>query len=88
VLTAELAGDPTAVVLADMRIVWDVPDLEPHGPDIAVILSVRQRRTWSTFDVAAEGVRPSLIVEVTSSSTASLDRSVKLEEYEQARVPR
>ena len=74
-------------MLDDVRIAWDVPDLQPHGPDIAVILGVRERRNWSTFDVAAEGVRPALIIELTSPETASIDRSSKLEEYDLAGVP-
>src|SRR5262249_25011621 len=87
VLEAQLAHDPTAVVLDDVRVAWDVPDLKPHGPDIAVILGVRARKEWSTFDVAQEGVRPALIIEITSPETAGLDRSTKLEEYEVAEVP-
>jgi Uma2 family endonuclease len=87
VLSAQLAADPTAVVLKDVRVAWDVPDLKPHGPDLAVILGVRERKNWSTFDVAAEGVRPALIIEVTSPETASIDRSTKLEEYDLAEVP-
>ena len=87
VLRARLADDPSAVVLQDVRIAWDVPDLGAHGPDIAVILGVREHRNWSTFDVAAEGVRPALIIELTSPETAALDRSAKLEEYELAGVP-
>src|SRR5688572_16019942 len=51
VFEARLSGDPTAVVLADVRIAWDVPDLGAHGPDVAVILGVRERKNWSTFDV-------------------------------------
>jgi Uma2 family endonuclease len=87
VLEAQLAGDPTAVVLDDVRVAWDHPDLKPHGPDIAIILGVRARKNWSTFDVAAEGVRPALIIEITSPETASIDRSNKLEEYDLAGVP-
>jgi Uma2 family endonuclease len=87
VLEARLADDPNAVVLDDVRIAWDVPDLRPHGPDIAVIFGVRERKNWSTFDVAAEGVRPTLIIEITSPETASIDRSTKLDEYEMAGVP-
>ena len=87
VLEAQLAHDPSAVVLDDVRIAWGVPELLPHGPDIAVILGVRERRNWSTFDVAAEGVRPALIIELTSPETASIDRSSKLEEYDLAGVP-
>lgn len=86
VLEARLAGDPTAVVLSDILVAWDVPGLRPHGPDIAVIVGVRERKEWRTFDVAAEGVRPALIVELTSPATADFDRSKKLEQYEQAGV--
>ncbi|PDW02872.1 Uma2 family endonuclease [Candidatus Viridilinea mediisalina] len=87
VFEAQLAQDPTAVVLDDVRVAWDVPDLKPHGPDIAVIIGVTQRQNWSTFDVAREGVRPALIIEITSPETASIDRSHKLEEYDIAGVP-
>jgi colicin import membrane protein len=86
VLTAQLAGDPTAVVLSDVLVIWDVPGLRPHGPDIAVILGVRERKPWRSFTVAAEGVRPALIIELTSPETPDLDRSRKLEHYEQAGV--
>ena len=51
-----------------------------------MILGARARKNWSTFDVAEEGVRPALIIEVTSPETAALDRSVKLEEYDLAGV--
>jgi len=69
VLAARLARDPTAVVLDDVRIAWDVPDLKPHGPDIMVIFGVRERKNWSTFHVADEGTRPTVIIEVTSPDT-------------------
>jgi Uma2 family endonuclease len=86
VLETRLAGDPTAVVLSDVLVVWDVPRLRPHGPDIAVILGVREQKQWRSFDVAAEGTRPALIIELTSPGTADLDRSLKLEHYRRARV--
>jgi Uma2 family endonuclease len=84
---ARLADDPTAVVLHDVRIAWNVPGLRAHGPDLAIIRGVREHRNWSTFDVAEEGVRPELIIEVTSPETAAVDRSNKLEEYALAGVP-
>ncbi len=87
VFGARLADDPTAVILHDVRVAWDSPDLGAHGPDLAVILGVRERKNWSTFDVADEGVRPALIVEITSPETAAIDRSAKLEEYTRAGVP-
>lgn len=87
VFEALLASNPTAVVLFDCRIAWDVPELRPHGPDIAVIFNVRERKNWGTFDVAQEGTRPALIVEVTSPETRSGDLVTKLDEYELAGVP-
>lgn len=86
VLTAQLAGEPEAVVLHDVRVAWDDPDLKAHGPDIAVIFGVRERRNWSTFDEAEEGTRPTLIIEVTSPGTRSVDLVDKLDEYEQVGV--
>lgn len=87
VLEMRLAHDPTAVVLDDVRVAWDTPELRPHGPDIAVIIGVHEHKNWSTFDVGLEGVRPALIIELTSPETASIDRSNKLQEYELAGVP-
>ena len=64
-----LATMPSSVVLHDVGVAWDVQDLKPHCPDIAVIFGIRQPQNWSTFDVAEQGVRPALIVEVTSPET-------------------
>ncbi len=87
VFDVQTAGDPTAVVLHDVRIAWDIPELKAHGPDVAVLFGVRERQDWGTFDVAVEGVRPALIVEITSPATASIDHNAKLDEYELAGVP-
>src|SRR5215212_589554 len=87
VATAQVASDPTTVVLADVRIAWGIPGLGAHGPDLAVIFGVREHKNWGTFDVAVEGVRPEVIVELTSPETARLDRSDKLDEYDLAGVP-
>lgn len=87
VFEARLRGAAQAVVLDDVRVKWDVPELKPHGPDIMVIFGVSAPKNWSTFDVAAEGVRPELIVEITSPETRALDLTFKLEEYDLAGVP-
>lgn len=87
VLGALLANNPNAVVLFDCRVAWDVPDLRAHGPDVAVIFDVREQRNWGTFDVAQEGTRPALIIEVTSPATRGGDLFTKLDEYELAGVP-
>jgi Uma2 family endonuclease len=86
VLEARLAHDPAAAVLDDVRVAWDVPELRPNGPDIAVVFGVRTQRNWSTFDVAEEGVRPALIIEVTSPETRGIDIVNKVEIFAQAGV--
>lgn len=87
VLRASFAGDPTAVILHDTLVDWGVPGLRPHAPDLTVLLGVRTRQDWGIFDVPAEGARPVLVIEVASPHTASLDRSIKLEQYDLAGVP-
>ncbi|MGC9040953.1 MAG: Uma2 family endonuclease, partial [Roseiflexus sp.] len=37
VLRARLETSGAAIVLSDVRIAWDIPDLRPHGPDVMVI---------------------------------------------------
>ncbi|MDZ7371227.1 MAG: Uma2 family endonuclease, partial [candidate division KSB1 bacterium] len=87
VFLACVADRPDAVVLSDVRIAWDVPGLRAHGPDIMVMFGVQIIRNWSTFDVAQEGVRPTLIVEVTSPETRALDLETKVTHYALAGVP-
>jgi colicin import membrane protein len=77
-----------AMVLSDHRIAWDEPGVKPHGPDIAVILGIRKRkRLGATFYVATEGVRPKLLIEVTSTDTRKNDVVIKVDEYYRAGVP-
>jgi colicin import membrane protein len=87
VLDAQLESDPRAGALYDVRIAWDVAEIKPHSPDIAVVFNVREWRNWSTFDVTEENTRPSLIIEVTSTHVRSADLVDKVEEYEIVRVP-
>ncbi len=84
---AQLQGDRTAVVLSDCRVDFNIPGVEPLGPDLAVFLGVRRRLLWSTFDVAEEGARPALVAEVTSPETRSNDVGIKVDLYRRARVP-
>jgi Uma2 family endonuclease len=87
VLTLVTASDPHAVVLHDTRVAWDHPSIEPHGPDIAVIFNVAVRREWSTFDCAVEGTKPTIIFEVTSPKTRTVDVEDKVDEYEEVGLP-
>ncbi len=79
-----------AVVLADTRVAWgERIGLRGHGPDLAVIKGVRSNpdRDIRTFDVEAEGVVPSLIIEVTSKTTRYNDIVTKVTHYHKANVP-
>ena len=86
VLRARLESAGVAIVLSDVRIAWDLPDLRPHGPDVMVIPGVAERQDWSTFDVAVEGARPALIIEITSPETRVNDLKRKAVHYARAGV--
>jgi Uma2 family endonuclease len=87
VLSTRLSDDPKAVVFSDLGIFWDIPKLKHHSPDISVIFGVRRRRSWDTFHVAEEKVRPALIIEVTSPATRVNDVKTKVVQYALAGVP-
>ncbi len=86
VLRARLESAGVAIVLSDVRIAWDLPDLRPHRPDVMVIPGVAERQDWSTFDVAVEGARPALIIEITSPETRANDLEIKVDHYARAGV--
>jgi Uma2 family endonuclease len=87
VFKARLEKDPTAAVVTDCRVDWNLPGVEPLCPDIAVFFGVKRYYDWKTFNVAAEGATPALVVEVTSPPTRANDVGEKFELYHQARVP-
>jgi Uma2 family endonuclease len=79
-----------ALILSDTRIAWgEKIGLRGHGPDLTVIKGVRSNRDRDirTFNVEAEGVLPSLIIEVTSESTRFNDLVTKVTHYHKAGVP-
>jgi Uma2 family endonuclease len=80
-------GEPDTVVIADCRVDWNLPGVKPLGPDVAVFCGVRRFIDWETFDVAAEGARPLLVVEITSRATRKNDLVKKVKYYHQAKVP-
>ncbi len=89
VYTDRLSENPSAVVLGDCRVDWNIPGVRPLGPDIAAFLGVKRSRSeqWDTFDVAAEGAKPAFVVEITSRSTRKNDLGVKVDYYHRAKVP-
>ena len=86
VLRARLEASGAAIVLSDVRIAWDLPDLRAHGPDVMVIPGVRKRRNWSTFDAAVERARPALIIEIVSPDARENDVVIKVDHYARAGV--
>jgi Uma2 family endonuclease len=86
VLRARLEPSRRAIVLSDVRIAWDLPDLRAHGPDVMVIPGVRKRRNWSTFDAAVERARPALIIEIVSPDARENDVVIKVDHYARAGV--
>ncbi len=85
----QVAGDPGAVVISDCLVDWNLRGRRPLCPDLAVFFGVEHDpdEEWDTFNVAAEGAEPALVVEVTSRSTRKNDLVAKVELYYRARVP-
>jgi Uma2 family endonuclease len=88
VFRARTHDDRSAVVLSDVGVYWHHPEFSHHSPDISVIFGVRETgRTFNTFDVVEQGVRPTLIIEIVSPRYRENDVDAKYEQYHKARVP-
>ena len=85
-LKFHLANAPGAKVLADHRVRFDVPDLEPLGPDVVVFFDYFDTTHTGTFEVAQFGARPILVVEIASADTRKNDYRIKKEFYHQAQA--
>lgn len=82
-----VADDPMAKVLGDCRIRYDVPGLEPLGPDVALFSNLAKDWDGGTLEVAATGARPILVVEVTSPDTRKNDFGPKKDYHHRGGVP-
>src|SRR6266581_749747 len=88
VFRARTYHDPSALVVSDVGIFWDDPALKHHSPDVTAIFGVRDRdKPRSSFQVAAEGTRPRVLVEIVSPNTRVNDVQTKFVHYHRARVP-
>jgi Uma2 family endonuclease len=80
------------LVLSDVKH-FLVPGLPAPAPDVSVIYGIRwgNDEEWpESFDVAKEGVRPSLVIEVVSPKDARIrraDKEDKVKLYQQAGIP-
>lgn len=81
------------LVLSDVKLLWGHRQRKRPGPDVMVIRGVRDRdrsMRIASFNVAREGVRPSLIIEVLSNSSQrirKIDLVDKVVLYEAERIP-
>ena len=87
---ASALGDRADVrVFHDQRIDFQVPDLQPLGPDITVLadVTVELAPCIGTVSVKAIAARPLMVLEVTSPSTRDGDLDDKVLFYQRAGVP-
>jgi len=88
VFRSRLADDPSAVVLTDVRVDFNIPNVRGLGPDVAVFLGATPTDDdYGTLDVAARDARPILVVEITSKATKKVDLAAKIDYYYRAGVP-
>lgn len=79
-------------VAGDMKMLWGIPGLKRPSPDIAVIPGVRRKLDPEpeSWNVAREGTKPCLVIEIVSSSDVEKRRNDlerKVEIYRRAGVP-
>jgi len=85
-LKFKFADVPDSLVLMDHRVHYDVPDLKPLGPDVALFFEVDEEGEPATFEVAEASAKGALVVEITSPDSRRYDVGVKLQYYHQAGV--
>jgi colicin import membrane protein len=79
---------PGALVLTDHRIDWQIPGLQPLGPDVAFFTeSAEWPESVGTYRVKDNHGKTQFAIEVTSPSTAKKDRNEKVALYYRAGVP-
>lgn len=78
--------NPTVAAFSDLKMLWDIPNEKEPAPDLAIVPNLRDKtKHRSSFDVAAEGTRPCLVVEVMSPQYPG-DDTVKVGIYERVGI--
>ena len=80
--------DPSVVVLSDNRVDFGTAGVRPLGPDILVLFDVRQWLRNATYQLAVDGGRPVLVVEIASPGTYNNDVGIKRDLYHRVGVQR
>jgi Uma2 family endonuclease len=80
------------LVLTDVKLLWGHREWRRPVPDVALVQGIRDRKRAlrrRSFNVAREGVRPSLIIEVVSDNPElrRTDHVDKKELYEREKIP-
>ncbi|MFY9819834.1 MAG: Uma2 family endonuclease [Thermoanaerobaculia bacterium] len=90
-LDRHFEDEPDVLITYDMKVIWGIPGLPNPAPDAMVIRSVRDKdEPRQVFDVAKEGVRPCLVIEVVSpqyEETRRNDYEKKVKIYRRAGIP-
>lgn len=84
---ARLADAPGSLVLSDCGVDFNIPGVAHFRPDIAVLADVYRHASWTIFNIAEEGARPLLVIEITSPSTRDNDLVKKVDDYQRGGVP-
>ncbi|NJO06334.1 MAG: Uma2 family endonuclease [Chloroflexaceae bacterium] len=87
VLRVRMQHTGKAYVSDDMLIRWNMRGMRGHSPDVAVFMGAPYDVDRMSFDTRKEGMRPVLIIEVTSRSTRIADLSDKFEHYHRLAIP-
>lgn len=91
-LTRHFASREDVCVASDLKMIWGIRGLPGPSPDVAVIPGVRRKRDpeRTVFNVVQEGTRPSLVIEIVSSTDAEIranDYEKKVAIYQRAGIP-
>ncbi len=87
VLKLQMAAIPNSLVMMDHRVDFDVPDVRPLGPDVAVFLNVADPAAVAgTLYMGEMPADPALVVEIASADTRQMDLRIKKDLYYQAGV--
>jgi Uma2 family endonuclease len=90
-LDRHFQDEPDVLITYDMKVIWGIPGLPNPAPDAMVIRGVRDKdEPRQVFDVAKEGVRPCLVIEVVSpqyEETRRNDYEKKVKIYRRAGIP-
>jgi Uma2 family endonuclease len=83
-----LRAKPAHTVLSEVKLILPRPSVHHPRADLVIVANVNApRRPRAVFDLAAEGVTPSCVIEITSPLFAEYDLNQKRDLYAAAGIP-